>query len=127
YHFGDWMQYVDGRSPDLTELFRRTMERNLYPAVIWSDEKLSGTFPQYRLVPMKQSPPSGFYPVYLYVLDKRMANNLESARASSGSTELYKRPSSIRDYVNHHDASKDCPTKEGLTALTCQPSTLKPN
>jgi hypothetical protein len=75
YHFGDWIQYLDGRSQELTQLFRNTIRINRYPAMIWHDEKQSAIFPEYRLIPMKQAPPAGIYPIYLYVLDQGLARN----------------------------------------------------
>ncbi|HKF55743.1 MAG TPA: hypothetical protein VKJ45_09875, partial [Blastocatellia bacterium] len=73
YDFGDWMQYIDGRSPELTDLLKSAIGTNRYPAMIWHDEQQRTVFPEYRLVPMKQPPPRGVYPVYLYVLDERLA------------------------------------------------------
>jgi hypothetical protein len=69
YHFGDYVQYVDNRAPELGEFFRRAIETHKYPVMIWSDPNESDVFPEYRLIPMKQPMPAGFYPVYLYVLD----------------------------------------------------------
>jgi hypothetical protein len=73
YVFGDWIQYIDGRSSELTELLRNAVRINRYPAMIWHDEHQKAVFPEYRLVPMSEPPPKGVYPVYLYVLDQSVA------------------------------------------------------
>jgi hypothetical protein len=63
-HFGDWMQYTDGRSPELKALFEREIGSKRYKAIIWytkDDPLLTG----YTLIPMESREPSR--PVYLYV------------------------------------------------------------
>jgi hypothetical protein len=88
YDFGDWMQYIDGRSPELSELLRNAIRINRYPAMIWHDEQQRTVFPEYRLVPMKEPPPKGVYPVYLYVLDQSLAREQNLAREQRGGINL---------------------------------------
>lgn len=66
YHFGDFMQYLDGRSEELRKTFADALASGRYPAVIWhipDDPLLKG----YRRVPMQHAVPAGYYPVYLWV------------------------------------------------------------
>jgi 4-amino-4-deoxy-L-arabinose transferase-like glycosyltransferase len=73
YHFGDWMQYNDGRSEELKKIFWQAMASEKYSAVIWPDATLADSFPGYRLIPMKALPPQKFYPIYLFVADHKVA------------------------------------------------------
>jgi hypothetical protein len=66
YHFGDFMQYLDGRSEELRKVFTDALASGRYPAVIWhtpEDPLLKG----YRRVPMQHAVPAGYYPVHLWV------------------------------------------------------------
>lgn len=69
YHFGDWTQYIDGRSPELQNLFQKAIESNDYPVMIWFGKDEYNFFPGYSLVPISQPLPERFYPVYLYARD----------------------------------------------------------
>jgi 4-amino-4-deoxy-L-arabinose transferase-like glycosyltransferase len=66
YHFGDWIQYLDGRSSELQKVFREAIETKSYTAIIWH-EKDANLFPGYSLAPMSAPLPERFYHVYLYV------------------------------------------------------------
>ncbi len=73
YHFGDWIQYVDGRSPELRKVFSEAVESRNYPAIIWYEKDSNGLFPGYSLAPINQPIPERFYPVYLYVRSPYLA------------------------------------------------------
>jgi len=66
YHFGGWMQYLDGRSSELQKVFREAIATRSYSAIIWH-EKDSNLFPGYSLAPISAPMPERFYRVYLYV------------------------------------------------------------
>jgi hypothetical protein len=64
-HFGDWIQYVDGRSPELQKVFHDALRSKRYKAIIWhnpNDPLLS----DYEMIPISR--PLPVRPVYLYVL-----------------------------------------------------------
>ncbi|HMV82534.1 MAG TPA: hypothetical protein PLD20_21705 [Blastocatellia bacterium] len=66
YYFGDFLQYIDGRSPELQKLIADEFASGRYGAVVWltpNDPKLAG----YRQIPMKLSVHEKHYPVYLYL------------------------------------------------------------
>jgi len=67
FHFDDFGEYVGGWSPGLSEIFARELRAGRYPVIIWNTNDLQAQFPNYHLVPMSQSPPERFLPVYLYV------------------------------------------------------------
>ena len=67
YHFGDWIQYIDGRSPELRKVFIEAVKSGRYKAIIWyspNDPLLS----DYDIVSIDRPLPSR--PVYLYVLKR---------------------------------------------------------
>jgi hypothetical protein len=66
YHFGDWIQYLDGRSSELQKAFWEAIGTKNYSAIIWH-EKDSNLFPGYTLAPISAPLPERFYHVYLYV------------------------------------------------------------
>jgi 4-amino-4-deoxy-L-arabinose transferase-like glycosyltransferase len=66
YHFGDWIQYLDGRSSELQKAFWEAIGTKNYSAIIWH-EKDSKLFPGYTLAPISAPLPERFYHVYLYV------------------------------------------------------------
>jgi hypothetical protein len=66
YHFGDWIQYLDGRSSELQKAFWEAIETKNYSAIIWH-EKDANLFPGYSLAPISAPLPEHFYHVYLYV------------------------------------------------------------
>ena len=68
YHFGDWIQYVDGRSPELQKTFIDALRSGRYKAIIWYNPN-DPLLLNYDLVPINQPLPPR--PVYLYVLKKR--------------------------------------------------------
>jgi len=80
YHFGDWIQYNDGRSKDLGEVFWRAVASKKYHVVIWPDMTFSDSFPNYRLFLMKHPPPQKFYPVYLFVSDSAITQDISLPR-----------------------------------------------
>jgi len=67
YHFGDWIQYVDGRSSELRRVFREAVETKNYSAIIWNEKDASDLFPEYSLAPINAPLPERYYPVYLYI------------------------------------------------------------
>lgn len=67
YHFGDWIQYVDGRSPELQKSFQEAVESNSYSAIIWFEKDAQNLFPGYSLKLINRPIPARYYPVYLYV------------------------------------------------------------
>jgi hypothetical protein len=71
FHFSEWMQYSDGRSPELTEILNEALKSNRYAAVVWQDLYVENLSPHCRLVLMKSPVPVKFYAVYLYVCDAR--------------------------------------------------------
>lgn len=64
--YDDIAEYDGGWAPELKEIFETRMKSGRYAAVLWHDENLRARFPNYRLVPMRENPPSRFFPVYLY-------------------------------------------------------------
>lgn len=72
YHFGDWIQYTDGRSLELKELIIKKIESNQYKAIIWLTPEHNLLLKNgYKMIPMSTAVPEGNYPVYLYVLGKQ--------------------------------------------------------
>jgi len=68
YHFGDWYQYADGRSPELQALLKNSIASGRYEAVIWlTDDAGTNLLPGYRLIRMQEPPPANHFPVFLYV------------------------------------------------------------
>jgi hypothetical protein len=65
FHFGDWIQYQDGRSAELQRIYDQAMSSKRYAAIITLGGK--GTPPGYRLAPMKQVAHEKYYPVFLYL------------------------------------------------------------
>ena len=68
YHFGDWIQYLDGRSYELKKAFGEAIKTKNYSAIIWY-EKDANLFPGYSLAQIRAPLPERFYHVYLYVRD----------------------------------------------------------
>ncbi|HKQ74783.1 MAG TPA: hypothetical protein VJ810_13910 [Blastocatellia bacterium] len=70
FHFGDWIQYQDGRSAELRRIYDEAMLSKRYAAIITLSGKgtdLSG----YNLAPMKQSAHEKYYPVFLYLRETK--------------------------------------------------------
>ncbi|MBP6821852.1 MAG: hypothetical protein KA368_09925 [Acidobacteria bacterium] len=64
FHFGDWIQYHDGRSPELRQAFANAVISGRYAAIVWlkpGDPALPG----YKVVSMQTPLPDRHYPVYL--------------------------------------------------------------
>lgn len=66
YHFGDFLQYIDGRSPELRKVIADGFGSKRYGAVIWLTPE-EPMLARYRLMPMKSSVHEKHYPVYLYL------------------------------------------------------------
>jgi hypothetical protein len=66
YHFGDFLQYMDGRSPELRKVIADGFGSKRYGAVIWLTPE-EPMLARYRLMPMKSSVHEKHYPVYLYL------------------------------------------------------------
>jgi len=65
YYFGDFIQYADGRSPELRKVIADEFGSKRFGAIVWltpDDPKLAG----YKLMPMKNSVHEKYYPVYLF-------------------------------------------------------------
>ncbi|MGE0126790.1 MAG: hypothetical protein AB7U82_01705 [Blastocatellales bacterium] len=77
YHFGDFLQYGDGRSEQLREVIQREISSGRYRAVVWVQAD-SPMMKGYRLVPMKQSAHEKYYPVYLYLRDDSQTSRGQS-------------------------------------------------
>lgn len=67
YHFGDWIQYVDGRSDRLEQVFQSAVESDRYAAIIWFDKNAINNMPGYELVTTTHPPPERYYPAYLFI------------------------------------------------------------
>jgi hypothetical protein len=70
YHFGDWIQYQDGRSAELRQIYDEAISSKRYAAII----KLGGNGdgpPGYRLAPMKHTAHEKYYPVFLYLREAK--------------------------------------------------------
>ncbi len=68
FHFGDWIQYQDGRSAELQRIYDEAISSKRYAAIITlggKGDRLSG----YRLAPMKRAAHEKYYPVFLYLRD----------------------------------------------------------
>jgi hypothetical protein len=63
FHFDDIMEYNDGFSPELQQVFREGISARRYAAILWHDNRT--TFTGYKLAQLKESPPGKFYRVYL--------------------------------------------------------------
>jgi hypothetical protein len=66
YHFGDFLQYEDGRSDELQRVIEGAVASKRYDAIVWiqpDSQMMNG----YRLVSMKAPLPWRYYPVYLYL------------------------------------------------------------
>ncbi len=63
FHFGDWIQYQDGRSAELQRIYDEAMSSKRYAAII----TLGGDLPGYRLATMKHAAHPKYYPVFLYL------------------------------------------------------------
>jgi hypothetical protein len=68
FHFGDWIQYQDGRSAELQQVYDREMSSGRYAAIITLGGK-GDNLPGYRLAPMKRAAHEKYYPVFLYLRD----------------------------------------------------------
>ena len=71
YHFGDWIQYYDGRSPLLQNIFREAIASGRYAAIVWSTPD---PLPGYHLRHLR-TPPDRVQPLYLFV----RANSFDGA------------------------------------------------
>lgn len=67
FNFDDFEDYQADWSPELHEIFKREIKAGSYAVIVWHNDKLESEFPNYRLVPMSQSLPERYFPVYLYV------------------------------------------------------------
>jgi len=65
FHFDDIMEYNDGFSPELQQVFREGISARRYAAILWHDNRT--TFTGYKLAQLKEPPPRKFYRVYLYL------------------------------------------------------------
>ncbi len=72
FHFGDWIQYQDGRSAELQEVFAGAVASKRYAAIVWLTPNVT-ELPGYRLLPMKERLPDKHYPLFVYLLDSRNA------------------------------------------------------
>jgi hypothetical protein len=70
FHFGDWIQYQDGRSAELRQIYDEAMSSKHYAAIITLGAKGADP-PGYRLVPMKQTAHEKYYPVFLYLREAK--------------------------------------------------------
>ncbi|MGH9854731.1 MAG: hypothetical protein ACREBD_33275, partial [Blastocatellia bacterium] len=66
FHFGDWIQYQDGRSSELQQVYDEAISSKRYAAIITLGGKGTG-LSGYRLAPMKQAAHEKYYPVFLYL------------------------------------------------------------
>ncbi len=66
FHFGDWIQYQDGRSVELQQVYDQAMSSRRYAAIITLGGK-GDNLPGYRLAPMKRAAHEKYYPVFLYL------------------------------------------------------------
>ncbi|MGH9800859.1 MAG: hypothetical protein ACRD82_10885, partial [Blastocatellia bacterium] len=64
FHFGDWIQYHDGRSPELRRAFDEAVISKRYSAIVWvkSDD---AALPGYNAVKLQTPLPDKHYPVFL--------------------------------------------------------------
>lgn len=70
YHFGDFLQYQDGRSAVLSDILQEQLRNRRYGAIVWltpDDPRLAG----YQLRPMPHSVRPRYYPVYLFLRSDR--------------------------------------------------------
>jgi hypothetical protein len=65
FHFDDFMEYNDGFSPELQQVFREGISARRYAAILWHDN--GTTFNGYKLAQLNEPPPGKFYRVYLYL------------------------------------------------------------
>jgi hypothetical protein len=70
FHFGDWIQYQDGRSAELRQIYDEAMLSKRYAAIITLGGKGADP-PGYRLAPMKQTAHEKYYPVFLYLREAK--------------------------------------------------------
>jgi hypothetical protein len=70
YHFGDWLEYNDGRSPELQKVFAQAVESHCYRAIIWDNSYDPPGFPGYHRVDLETPPPEKFPHYDLYVVDE---------------------------------------------------------
>jgi len=74
FHFGDWIQYQDGRSSELQRVYGEAISSKRYAAIITLGGK-GVELPGYRLAPMKQAAHEKYYPVFLYLrVDPRVVD-----------------------------------------------------
>ena len=66
FHFGDWIQYQDGRSVELQQVYDEAISSRRYAAIITLGGK-GIKAPGYRLARMKQAAHEKYYPVFLYL------------------------------------------------------------
>lgn len=74
YHFGDFLQYGDGRSEQLRETLQREISSGRYAAIVWVQAD-SPMMKGYRLAPMKNTTHEKYYPVYLFLRDSESKSN----------------------------------------------------
>jgi hypothetical protein len=67
FYFDDYGEYIGDWSPELRAIFEREVKEGRFAVIIWKKDNLQEEFPNYQLVPMSQSLPDRFFPVYLYV------------------------------------------------------------
>ena len=65
FHFGDWIEYQDGRSSELQQIYDEAISSKRYAAIITLGT--GADLPGYHLVPMKQTAHEKYYPVFLYI------------------------------------------------------------
>ncbi len=70
FQFGDWIQYHDGRSPELRQAFTDAVNSGRYAAIVWLKPD-DPALPGYKAVKLKTPPPDKHYPVFLLLPDKR--------------------------------------------------------
>ena len=70
FHFGDWIEYQDGRSAELQQIYDEAMSSKRYAAIITLGGKGADP-PGYHLVPIKQAAHEKYYPVFLYLRDTK--------------------------------------------------------
>lgn len=70
FHFGDWIQYQDGRSAELKQIYDEAMLSMRYAAIITLGGKGADP-PGYYLAPMKLAAHEKYYPVFLYLREAK--------------------------------------------------------
>src|SRR5262249_2264678 len=85
FHFGDWIEYQDGRSAELQQIYDEAMSSKRYAAIITLGGKGADP-PGYHLAPMRQSPHEKYYPVFLYLRDTKWKSAVPTAPISPALT-----------------------------------------